>query len=326
MDNTKKYIISVDMGGTKILAAILNSKEGIIKRLKEPTVINNHPDQYVKSLAKIVRDIIKTSGIGEDEIAALCLGVPGSVNPYSGVVAMAPNLGFRDYNIKEKLNKLIPYPILIENDVNLGALGVKYFGLGKNASDMLVVFIGTGIGAGFIFDGRLFRGANYTAGEIGHIKVKKNGPLCGCGNHGCLEAVASRTAIDRDIKKDLKKGEKSILKKFASSDKQIKSKALANAIIKKDKLATKHITKACKTIGKVLADITNLLNLDLIILGGGMIEALEKFMIPLIREEFDKNALSSSSQGLKMLATKLGDDAALYGGIPLAEEFLNIKV
>lgn len=322
----KKYIISVDMGGTKILAAILNSSQGIIKRIKMPTVRNSRPDQYVKSLSKIIHEIVKVSGISDDEIGAVCLGVPGSVNPYSGVVAIAPNLGLKDYNIKEKLSKSIPYPVLIENDVNLGALGVKYFGLGKNAADMLVVFIGTGIGAGFIFDGKLFRGANYTAGEIGHIKVKKNGPLCGCGNHGCLEAVASRSAIDRDIKKDLKKGVKSILKEFASSDDQIKSKALANAVKKKDKLAIKHLTRACKTIGKAFADITNLLNLDLIILGGGMIEALEKFMIPLIREEFDKNALPSSSKGLKMLATKLGDDAALYGGIPLAEEFLNIKV
>ncbi|HSD62864.1 MAG TPA: ROK family protein [Ignavibacteriaceae bacterium] len=322
----KKYVISVDMGGTKILAAILNSEKGIIKRLKVPTVWNNDPEQYVQSLSKIVNEIIQASGIKGDKIAAVCLGIPGSVNPYSGVIAMAPNLGIRDYNIKEKLSELIPYPVLIENDVNLGALGVKYYGLGKNAADMLVVFIGTGIGAGFIFDGKLFRGANFTAGEIGHIKVKKNGPLCGCGNYGCLEAVASRTAIDRDIKKALNKGERSILKEFASSDRQIKSKALANAVKEKDKLAIKHLTKACRTIGKVLADITNLLNLDLIILGGGVIEALDKFMIPVIREEFDKNALPSSSRELKMLPTKLGDDAALYGGIVLAEEFLNIKV
>ncbi len=314
------------MGGTKILAAVLNSEEGIVKRLKRPTGTGKGADEYVKALAGAVEDLVKDSGIDKNQVAAVCLGVPGSVNPFTGVIAIAPNLGLKDYNVKEKLEKLIPYKVLIENDVNLGALGVKYYGLGKDAKDMLVVFIGTGIGAGFIFDGKLFRGADYAAGEIGHIKVEKNGPLCGCGNHGCFEAVASRTAVDRNIKKDLNKGEKSILKEFAGTDKQIKSKVLANAVRKGDKVTIRHLTKACRVIGTVLADITNLLNLDLIILGGGVIEALDKFMIPIIKESFDENVLASSAKGLKLLPTKLGDDAALYGGIPLAEEFLKVKI
>lgn len=314
------------MGGTKILAAILNSEEGIVRRLKRPTGTGKGGDEYLKDLAEAVEDLVKESGVNKNLISAVCLGVPGSVNPFTGVIAMAPNLGLKNFNIKEKLEKLIPYKVLIENDVNLGALGVKYYGLGKDAKDMLVVFIGTGIGAGFIFDGKLFRGADYAAGEIGHIKVEKDGPLCGCGNYGCFEAVASRTAVDRDIKKELKKGEKSILKEYEGSDKQIKSKALAGAVKEGDKLAVKHLTRACKIIGRVLADITNLLNLDLIILGGGVIEALDKFMIPIIKESFKENALPSSSKGLKLLPTKLGDDAALYGGIPLAEEFLKIKI
>ena len=314
------------MGGTKILAALMNSGEGIVKRIKKPTQKNKGNNGYVASLAEAVRELIRESKVKDDQIAAVCLGVPGSVNPFSGVIAIAPNLGLKNFNIKGKLEKQIPFPVLLENDVNLGALGVKYYGLGRDAKDMLVVFIGTGIGAGFIFDGKLFRGADYAAGEIGHIKVVKNGPLCGCGNHGCFEAVASRTAIDREIKKALMKGEKSILQDYADSDKQIKSKALANAVKKDDRLAVKQLTKACKVIGKVLADITNLLNLDLIILGGGVIEALDKFMLPVIRESFMENALPSSSRTIKIVPTKLGDDAALYGGIPLAEEFLKLKI
>ena len=314
------------MGGTKILAALMNSSKGIITRLKRPTVTGTGQVDYVKSLAEIILDLVKESKLKNEQIAAVCLGVPGTVNPFSGVISLAPNLGLKNFNIKEKLEALIPFPVLIENDVNLGALGIKFFGLGKDAKDMLVVFVGTGIGAGFIFDGKLFRGANYAAGEIGHIKVEKGGPLCGCGNHGCFEAVASRTAIDREIKKELKKGEKSILKEYTGSDKQIKSKALANAVKKGDKLAIKHLTKAGKTIGKVLADITNLLNLDLIVLGGGVIEALDKFLLPVIKKEFKANALTASSKGLKILSTKLGDDAALYGGLALAEEFTGKKV
>ena len=149
------------MGGTKILAALMNSKEGIVKRIKKPTQKNKGNNGYVASLAEAVHDLIRESKVKDDQIAAVCLGVPGSVNPFSGVIAIAPNLGLKNFNIKEKLEKLIPFPVLLENDVNLGALGVKYYGLGRDAKDMLVVFIGTGIGAGFIFDGKLFRGADY---------------------------------------------------------------------------------------------------------------------------------------------------------------------
>jgi glucokinase len=172
----------------------------------------------------------------------------------------------------------------------------------------------------------LFRGANNAAGEIGHMHVLKSGPLCGCGKHGCFEAVASRSAIVKNIMRDIKAGKKSYLKKFAEPGKPIKSKALAAAVDKGDKVVVDNITEACETIGFVLSDITNLLNLDLIILGGGLIEALDYFMIPVIKESFQKNVLKASAKGLKILPTKLGDDAALYGGIPLAEEFLGIKV
>ncbi len=152
------------MGGTKILAAVLNSEKGIVKRLKLPTGTGKGAEEYVKVLAHAVKDIVKEADLKKDQVAAVCLGVPGSVNPFTGVIAMAPNLGLRNYNIKEELEKLIPYKVLIENDVNLGALGIKYFGLGKDAKDMLVVFIGTGIGAGFIFDGKLFRGSRLCRG------------------------------------------------------------------------------------------------------------------------------------------------------------------
>lgn len=313
------------MGGTKILAAAINSQDGIIARVKEPTKVESQTD-YVKTLAKIILRTVEEANLKNENIAAVCLGVPGAVNPHNGTIAMAPNLGVKNFKIKEKLEKEIPFPVLLENDVNLGALGIKHFGLTKDAKDLLVVFVGTGIGAGFIFDGNLFRGANYAAGEIGHVNVIPNGPLCGCGKKGCFEAIASRSAITKGLIKDIKLGSKSKLSKIVESKKPIKSKALAEAVKANDKLVIKHLDNACKTIALVLSNVTNLLNLDLIILGGGLIEALDSFMLPRIREYFKLNALKDSSKGLKIIATKLGDDAALYGGIPLAEEFLGIKV
>jgi len=315
------------MGGTKILAAALNSKDGIIARVKKPTDLESGKNDYIKSLVQIIESVIKKAKLNKSQIAGVCLGIPASLNPFMGKIYLAPNLGIKNFNIKHALEKYVPYPILIENDVNLGALGIQKFGIGKNSKNMLAVFIGTGIGAGIIINGKIFRGSTFVAGEIGHIVVRENGPLCGCGNKGCFEAVASRTAIVNKIIKDITKNKrKSVLSALIKSKKRIKSSALADAVQKNDKVVIKILTEECKTIGRVLASITNFMNFDLIVLGGGLIEALHKFMIPHIKEEMGIHLLHGTSQAVKLVPSKLGDDAALFGGIVLAEEFLNIKV
>lgn len=323
----EKYIVSVDMGGTKILATVINSSKGIVSRLKKPTNISTGTKTYVKDVAEIVLNVINESKISKNRIAAVCIGVPGSVNPYTGIIGLAPNLGLKNFKIKSQLEKIIPYPVLIENDVNLGALGIKNYGVGKSIKNLLAVFVGTGIGGGIIIDGKLYRGLNFVAGEIGHMLVKKNGPKCGCGKKGCFEAIASRTAIVNHIINDVKKGKKkSVLTDLIKSGDRIKSGALYNAVQSGDKVVTKRITEACEIIGDVLSSITNLMNFDMIVLGGGLIEALEDYMIPIIKKEFNNHVLADSAKNIKILSSKLGDDAAIFGGLALANEFLKIKI
>ena len=184
-------VISIDMGGTKILGCVVNSKEGIIARTKQQTDPTVSRKKYIHQLAEVVNELIEEVHINKKKIKAVCLGVPGLVNPHTGVIGLAPNLGLKNFNIKKSLEAEISFPVLIENDVNLGALGIKTFGVGKKAKNMLAVFVGTGIGGGLIIDGKLYRGSNYVAGEIGHMLVEKNGPKCGCGRKGCFEAIAS---------------------------------------------------------------------------------------------------------------------------------------
>jgi glucokinase len=314
------------MGGTKILASALNHAGGIFASLKEPTRTNSSNKEYVESLASIVKNLIKKNNFQVENIKAVCVGVPGSLNPYTGIVDLAPNLGMKNYNLKDNLREKINLPVLIENDVNLGGLGVKNFGIGKDAKNMLAVFIGTGIGGALFFDNKIYRGSGFAAGEIGHMMVQKNGPLCGCGRKGCFEAVASRTAIAKKIEASIKKDKKSILNKLVKPGSKIKSKALAAAVTKNDPVVIKHISDECETIGIVLAGIANLLNLDMIVLGGGLIEALDRFMIPHIKAAFNEHVLKAVGKDVKIVASKLGDDAAIYGGLALAEEFLGIKV
>lgn len=314
------------MGGTKILAAVINSKDGIIARAKIATKSDSSEKAYIESLAAITHEAISISGLKESKIKAVCLGIPGSVNPYTGRIGLAPNLGLKNFYIKEKLQKKIHVPVLIENDVNLGALGIKNFGVGKKNKNILVMFVGTGIGGALIFDGKIYRGTHFMAGEIGHMIVQENGPLCGCGKKGCFEAVASRTAIVRNILSDKRTKKKSKIGKLVPSGEKIKSKALADAVRKKDKIVLEHLKNACDVIGVVSANVSNLLNVDMIVYGGGLMEALGDAMLPMIKTSYYKNVLSDAAKGTKLVKSKLGDDAAIYGGIALAEEFLGVKV
>ncbi len=317
-----QFIISVDLGGTKILSALINSGNEIVSRIKISTDKEKGNKYLVKSIAGCIKKLLGENKLNEKDVRAVCLGVPGTVNPVTGLIGSAPNLGITEFNIKEALEEETAIPVLIENDVNLAGLGIKNFELGLDAKNMLVVFIGTGIGSALFFDGKIYRGSSFFAGEIGHIVVEPKGEFSAFSNRATLELRASRTAIVRDIKRGLNKGKKSILKDYKSPKKQLKSKALAAAVNKGDQLAVKCVGRAATTIGTVLGSLTTLLNIDTIVLGGGVIEAMHEFMIPKITEALKNSVLKEPGEIVRILETKLGDDAALYGGIALAEEFL----
>ncbi len=318
----KKYVVSVDLGGTKILAALIDANAKIGAREKVATDSERGKNAVVKSIGGAIEKVIAESKVNKNEIEAVAMGVPGAVDPFSGKIAMAPNLGFNNYNIRTALSKFTDFPVLIENDVNLAALGIQKFELSEKNKNVLVVFVGTGIGGALILNGEIYRGSNFYAGEIGHTLVKDNGAKCGCGKKGCLEAEAGRLAIVRNIKARLKAGEKSLIQEILPKNKPIKSKSIAASIKKKDKVVSEEVVKACEHIGKVTANIANLLNLDTIVFGGGVVEAVGDFMLPKIKASFEKAALKEVSKNIKIISTKLGDDAALLGGIALAEEML----
>lgn len=317
----KEFIISTDLGGTKILSALINKENKILERTKLATDINNGADYIVECIAESVQSLLKKTGIEENQIRALSLGVPGTVNPESGIISVAPNLNIKNYNIKKALQKYFEIPVLLENDVNLAGLGVNYFEYNNKVKNMLVVFIGTGIGGALLFNGKLYRGSSFFAGEIGHMKVNVDGSLSGGKNKETFETLASRTAIVNSIISKSKKND-TVLKKIIKKGERIKSKTLYKAIEKKDKLVIQEMEKGCEIIGTVLGSLTTLLNFDTVVLGGGVIEANEEFMMTRIKKAFFDSVIDSAGKIVKITATKLGDDAAIFGGIALADEFL----
>jgi len=319
--NIANFIITVDLGGTKILSALVDAQNEIVGKVKLPTDVTKGADFIVECIAKSINQLFVNHNISEKNIRAIAMGVPGTVNPISGMLSNAPNLGIRDFNIKEALQKSYKIPVLLENDVNLAALGIKNHEFDNKVNNMLVVFIGTGIGGALIFNGNIYRGTNYFAGEIGHMLVNSKGEFSSGKGSKSFEMIASRTAIVENINRKISKGNKSNILEFVNNGK-IKSSALANAVESGDKLVIKEMKKALKVIGSVLGSVTTLLNIDTIVLGGGVVEAMSDFVIPEVQKSFKKVVLPEPGKNVKIVATNLGDDAPLYGGISLVEEFL----
>lgn len=319
----KKHVISVDLGGTKILSAMLNTDNEIIGRVKVPTDISKGSKAIVESIAECVNKLLDDTKVDKSSVKSVSLGVPGTVNPHTGIIAVAPNLNIVDFNIKKSLQKWFDIPVLIENDVNLAALGIKRFEFKDKVNNMLVVFVGTGIGGAMIFNGSMYRGSSFYAGEIGHMHVSNKGEFSVSGKDSTFENIASRTAVVNAIMEELKDDKKNPLNDIVKKKGKIKSKSLANAVEDENKIAVKHIDKSCSVIGGVLGNITTLLNFDTIVLGGGVVEAMGDYMLPKIKKSFNKSVLEAAGENVKLVVTKLGDDAPLYGGVSLAEEFLS---
>ncbi|RKU34425.1 ROK family protein [Candidatus Poribacteria bacterium] len=317
-------VIAVDMGGTKILAAVVNAEGDILGTAKIPTKADKGAAVVIDRIASCIQKAVDKSRVARASIQAVGIGAPGPLDPGTGIVLFAPNLGWTNVPLKTELENRVCLPTFVDNDVNVGTLGEHAFGAGKGMSTLVGIFVGTGIGGGIIMDGELFHGASQTAGEIGHIIVKAGGPRCGCGTRGCLEALASRTAITRQLQKAIvKKGKKSILPELTGGDlKLIRSGALAKALRSNDKLTMKVFKKATKYLGVGIASIVNFLNPEMIVLGGGVVEALDDSFLDDIAAVVADYSLPNTLSGVRIVKAQLGDDAGILGAAALARQRL----
>ena len=318
-------VIGVDMGGTKILSAVVNASGNILATAKIPTQAKDDTSIVIDRISDCIKEAFKKSEVSENTIRAIGIGAPGPLDPETGVVIFAPNLGWKDVPLKKELEVRIGIPTFVDNDVNVGTLGEHTYGAGRGVQNLVGIFVGTGIGGGIILNGELFHGASKTAGEIGHIIVQEGGPKCGCGNRGCLEALASRTAMTKQLRNAImKKGKKSAITKLTDGDlQQIRSGTLAKALRSKDKLTQNVFKKATKYLGVGIGSIVNFLNPDMIVLGGGVVEALDKDFIKDIRKAAKKYALPDTLKGVQIVRAQLGDDAGVLGAAALARQRLN---
>jgi glucokinase len=320
--NKSDYVIGVDLGGTKILSGLFDSTQGCIGTAKVSTKSQRGVDAVIERIDRCVRDAVDEADLSLKQVAAVGIGAPGAVDFNNGTVIFAPNMdGWKDVPLKKELEKHLEVPVFVENDANIAVLGVHVVELKSKPRNVVGIFVGTGIGGGLIINGQLYRGTNHTAGEIGHMVVDVNGPKCGCGNKGCFEAVASRTAIFQRIKAGVKAGEKTLLTEMLGTGlDDLRSGDLRKAIRRGDKFAAKVVEEVAEYIGIGVANLVNILGPDVVVLGGGVIEALADEMMSVITKTAKEHAMPGTLKGVDIVASKLGDSAGITGAAVLARQ------
>jgi len=316
----EKFFIGIDVGGTKIAAAAVSQSGKILSREKIATPPDSKPADLLKLIIGLIDQVLIESDLSAQNLAGLGLGLPGIVDKNNRILA-TPNIDLAGFPLCAKLEKKFGVKISAGNDVNLGLLGEQWLGAGRKADNIIGIFLGTGVGGAVIIDDKLVTGTQGAAAELGHMIMVVDGPRCNCGNYGCLEAFAGRWAIERDIRAAIKKGRKSLITELMGTKTgAIKSRFLKNGLAAKDAVTIEIMTKAAKTLGAACINVRHIFNPELIILGGGVIEACGDFLLPIINKTFHSDPFFAKVDKCKIVTSQLGDDAVILGAVALARK------
>ena len=325
MGPAKEVMVGVDMGGTSLRALVVNGQNEILGIEKVPTNVAQKPEGLISDLASLVEDVVGTAGLPKSQLEAVSIGAPGAVDPEHGVVYHAPNLGWDAVPLGEMLEKLLHVPVFVENDVNVGVVGEHALGAGQGARELVGIFVGTGIGGGIISRGELYLGVRGAAAEVGHMIVQVDGPVCGCGNHGCIEALASRTAMERDVRAAIRAGQKSCVLKLMEDRAKVRmtSSIIQRALKRNDPVMRKVIKRAQDFLGIAVANVVNLLDPECVVIGGGIAERLgESFVGPIRKTAYQNFLRRHDAERVKIVPGMLGDNAGPLGAVVLARKRL----
>lgn len=323
-----RYAVGVDLGGTKIMAAVVKVATGeVIGSDRKRTRAERGAAFLVERLNDVVDGALAKARVKASDVAGIGIGAAGQVDRTSGVLISAPNLAYDTANLPlaAELRRQFGVPVVVGNDVEVAAIGEQRFGAGRDGANFLCVFVGTGIGGGLVIDGQLYRGATGTAGEIGHIVVDAGGRHCGCGQRGCLEAYASRSAITRTLLGEIQRGRPSVLRELLAGGEPgvgsaaIRSGLIAQAVAANDELTMSVLDEAAAYLGIGLASAINLVNPWRIILGGGLIEAVD-FFFEAVSRNARQGALPVPGGQIEIGRTGLGDNSGVVGAAVMAAE------
>ena len=314
------YNICLDVGGTKVLGAIFNEKREIVYRLKKRSKSEGDSSANIeKVIIDVVEEMIDKAGIKNSDIHAIASCAPGVIDQDRGIVLFTPNLPWRDYDIRSAMESKFNVPFYIGNDVNLGVLGEYKYGAARGYKNVVGLFVGTGVGGGLILNGELYTGHQFKAAEFGHMVLNTEGPLCNCGQRGCLETFSSKQGMTAYIRQQISRGRDSLMAE-AVRDGIFRSKALKKALAAKDPVAAEAVDRACHYLAVGTGNLINAFSPDLVIYGGGVIEAMGDLFLGKILSEVDRYCMPAIRSTVDIRIASLGDDSILYGGLAMIEQ------
>lgn len=315
-----KYAIGIDLGGTKVLSALIDKETGeVMMSVKKKTKKDKGPGKILEKINDSIREILDANLVPKSEIMSIGIGAAGQVDRERGVLLAAPNLDCFNLDLKTKLEAEFNIPVYVGNDVEIATLGEIKFGAGRGYKNLVCIFVGTGVGSGIVRNGEIYTGATGTAGEIGHIVVDYGGRQCGCGAMGCLEAYASRSAIEKRITGALKKGRNSIILDYIEDGKPISSGMIRKSLEQRDELVTQALDEGSEYLSAGIASVINFINPELIILGGGLIDAIDYFYEKTITKAHVK-ALPVPASKIEFKKAELGDYSGVIGAAFLSDK------
>lgn len=315
-------VLGIDLGGTKILTGVVDHANRILGRAKRATPSQVGGEAIVETIADAATEALTAAGIAGRDIAGVTVGSPGPLDPSRGVILFSANLAVKDFPLGPELSRRLGKPVMVWNDVRVGGYGEYHLGAGRDCSSMLAAFVGTGIGGCVIIHDQIVVGATGNAGEIGHIPIRKKGLPCGCGRRGCMEMYASRTAIARRIRKAVRKGAGSEVSAalVGKTGDRIKSRELAAAYATGDPLVVREVHRAATNLGRGLGGLVNVIEPEVVILGGGLAEALGQPYLDLVSAAAHAQMLTTRFDLVRFALAELGDDAGILGAALLARE------
>ena len=317
----ERPVVAIDLGGTKILAALVSVKNKVAAREYQPTLADGGQRAVVDRIFEPIDRLLGKSGIKASRLEAIGIAAAGAIDSAKGLVTSSPHLpDWRDVPLKQIVARMYKVDAFIINDASAAALGEHRLGAGRGVGNLVYLTVSTGIGGGIIINGRLYLGSSGSAGELGHMTIDVNGRRDRCGNIGCLELLASGTAIAEEAGRRLKEGQTSALKQIAAGGiESITAEDVAAAAQSGDLLSRDVIHQAAHYLGVGMVNIVNIFNPDMIIVGGGVARMGELLLEP-VRQVVLKRAFELPARAVRIVTAQLGDDAGVLGAAIFARE------
>lgn len=324
MDDASLFI-GFDLGGTKMHAAVVDAAGHALCSRREKTRAHEGPNAVIARMAELCAALRQELGARAADLRGICVGVPGGVDEATGVVDAAPNLGWSGVPLGPRLGQALGLPVVLDNDVRVAVLGEHAYGMGQKTQTMIGLFVGTGIGGGLVVDGQLHTGQRGVAGEMGHMTLVPHGPRCRCGRRGCVEALASKTAMAARLRHLARRGWR-VPRGAEEAGAPLTSSTIAQALEEKNRAMQQVMKEAQYYLGLLAGNLANLLDPEVIVVGGGLAERLgERFVAPIRAHAYKHFLVQRDREAVRIVATELKELAAPLGAALLGRRRLAVR-